>query len=65
MVAILDFNTLSNTKLKPQILTPKMYDDRLHHFYMVAPPPPPPPQAKSVVKKLISLFIYLFFSVIF
>ena len=46
MVAILDFNTLSNTKLKPQILTPKMYDDRLHHFYMVAPPPPPPPRQK-------------------
>ena len=28
-------------------------------------PPPPTPRAKSVVKKLISLFIYLFFSVIF
>ena len=27
---------------KPQILTPKSYDNHPCHFYMGAPPPPPP-----------------------
>jgi len=32
MVVILDFGTLSGTK--PQILTPKRYDNRPCHFYI-------------------------------